>query len=688
MTRQEFVTKDIVRLEVQGDWPDLPNIIENPSGSGGAWGWQAYFTGGNTVTTKGSLAAASSPTRLRLTTPAKSGGLTYQGTARTIVAPPAGSGRQLRGSIEVLGGYLSSAQLQVFSYPDLDGTGTPTLLATVPLTTTGVKAIPITNIPDDALSLWSFVTSYGNGNFLDFRDLVLMVGSPAEIAASDPLTEPDWVNIIGSTNKIDTERDELNAGFLNATIFDSALDPASTGLIRPGKRCRLQVLVDGVWEPLFTGLLDNPSTAYVVKDPRLPEVKRARIQLVANDPAANLASSPRPNGVGTIADLPAVLLGCGVPWNLNGSTAAIDPATATVVAVNDSASALDQVAITRDSVLGYAWIDRTGTTQVWDAAHLGTDVADTLDETVYSDVDPDFEVTRLINEVVVNLSRINPGTGETEEIAFGPYQAPDSIREWRRRRAEFRVQGVNEATIPDFAAAVFATNATPAKRINEVTVPLRTVSEVEAHALRDLYDLIDLSNDRAGIANQLSRVTTVKHSIVANNNGGKWLMTLSFATEGTVAVPQVTPPPGATGKTLAQLLRPVGEVTQWFGDKADCPAGWLVLDGSAFDGSQYPELAALLGGTTLPNATDRFPIGAGTKGLGTTGGSPSVVIGANNLPPHSHNVNVGNAAGTAQRAVQGNTTGGTVPTTTGGFANDPLDVLNPWLALWYIIRAA
>lgn len=682
VVRQEFKTTDVVRLEVQDGWPDLPNLIGNPRGEGGAWGWSTP----NSAATLVGLGD-----RLRATRPA---GDTLGGSETIHFSAVAVTGdMQIRGAITRLASVNNGGthpSLAVFftnaSQTFLGG-------VSVSLAANGTYSIPVTDVPAtaDQMRVFWAQNAVGGVGELEVTDLVLMLGTPAEIAASDPLTEPPWTNVLGSTHTINTERDELDAGFLNATIFDSTLDPASFDLIRPGKRCRLQAYVDGTWENLFTGLLDNPSTAYLVDDPSVPEGKRAQIQLVANDPAANLASQTRPNGVGTIDELPAILLGCGVPWNINGSTAAIDPDSTVVVAVNESASALDQVAITRDSAPGYAWVDRTGTLQAWDATELDTTVVDVLDETTYSDVDPDFDVQRLINDVVVNLSRINPGTGETEDIKFGPYTRPDSIREWRRRRAEFRIQGVDEADIPAFAAAVLDANGVPAKRINEVTLPLRTLAEVEAHALRDLYDLVELSNVRAGIASQQSRVTSVRHSLVASNTGGSWTMTLGFATEGTVAVPQVTPAPGATGKTLAQLLRPVGEVTMWFGAKPDIPAGWLPLDGSVFDGDAYPALEELLGTTTLPDLTDRFPIGAGTKTLGTTGGAPSVTLAANNLPPHVHGIarQTGPNTGGGTNVSFGNTTpgsvGGTQANTT---TNDPIDILNPWLSLWFIIRAA
>lgn len=701
--RQEFKTTDMVRLEVQDGWPDLPNLIENPNGEGGASGWRTLTSLGWTIT------SVPGPALLQTRTSGtfRAVGGNYGGidiprvsapdtvyvrawlTVDAASTPPAGqlgAGFQVAARSAVTG--ISNGLV-----PHDDATET-----LVP----GTYEFPPIALPEDTdgLSLTLYMPGPVGGApaELKFRGATLIVGTLTEVTASDLLTEPPWTNILGSTHEISTERDELDAGFLNATVYDSTLDPASFDLIRPGKRCRCLVQVGGVWEPIFTGLLDNPSTAYLVKDPKVPALKRARIQLVANDPAAQLAAAPRSNGVGTIAELPAVLLGAGVPWSVNGSTDAFDPDDAVIVAINDSASALDQVAITRDSVQGYAWIDRAGTVQAWDADQIPATVVLEVDEDDYSDLNVDFDLGRLINSVIVRLSRINPGTGDTEEVEYGPYDDPASIREWRTRRAEFRVQGIDDADIPAFAAAVLAANATPARRINEVTLPLRTVAEVEAKALTDLYDLVEASNDLTGITGQQSRVTSVKHSLVAGPTGGRWSMTLGFSTEGSVAVPQVTPAPGATGKTLAQLMRPVGEVTMWFGAKADIPAGWLPLDGDTFDADTYPDLAVLLGDNVVPDFTDRFPIGAGSKALGTIGGN---VI-------HSHPLS---AAGQAQTYVSGTAVGqrrvatvgytsthavtaaaGSTGSSTVGAAlagaTDPADHTPPWVALWFIIRGA
>ena len=369
------------------------------------------------------------------------------------------------------------------------------------------------------------------------------------------------------------------------------------------------------------------------------------------------------------------------------------------MATNDQASALDQVVLTRDSNLGYAWVDTAGVLQVWDRAAIDATSLATIDETVYgTSISIDYDTDRCINSVTVVFLRYDATTGATEEITYGPYRDEASIDEWDVHTADFKIQWAveDEAAIEAFADAILAANATPVVRVNEVTIPITTAAQVLTHATLDLYDLVTVVNANAGISEDY-RITSVKHTLTAGPGiaGCRWSVTLGFAVAGGVASPTYVPAPtgSASGQSFAQTIRPVGEVSMWFGDEADCPAGWLVLDGSTFDGSTYPALAALLGGTTLPNMTDRFPIGAGTKALGTSGGAATRALTVANLPsPIPVTATGGASGGTTENggeSVAQGATGGRFahPVNVSGGLATPVDVLNPWRALWFIIRA-
>jgi microcystin-dependent protein len=71
------------------------------------------------------------------------------------------------------------------------------------------------------------------------------------------------------------------------------------------------------------------------------------------------------------------------------------------------------------------------------------------------------------------------------------------------------------------------------------------------------------------------------------------------------------------------------------------PNGWLLADGSAFDTTRYGQLAAYLGGGTLPDMTGRFVVGkdaATFNALLATGGVETVTLSAaqSGSPAHGH----------------------------------------------------
>lgn len=170
------------------------------------------------------------------------------------------------------------------------------------------------------------------------------------------LAAVEWRNLIGPTHSIKVARESLNVGTLEAELLDANLDPATSSTLRPGGAVRLLALVGGVWEPLFVGETDRLTVQY--DDKRRP-VRPPRVSLTAVDMTRRLAGAQRTQGVGEVAHLPHVLEGAGVPWNVDGSTAQL-LAAPTVVSVNDNATALDQIALTRDSKAAHAWVDRKG----------------------------------------------------------------------------------------------------------------------------------------------------------------------------------------------------------------------------------------------------------------------------------------------------------------------------------------
>lgn len=70
---------------------------------------------------------------------------------------------------------------------------------------------------------------------------------------------------------------------------------------------------------------------------------------------------------------------------------------------------------------------------------------------------------------------------------------------------------------------------------------------------------------------------------------------------------------------------PSGIITMWSGSSSNIPSGWLLCNGS--------------NGT--PDLRDRFIVGAGNSyGVGNTGGAASVTLSTEQMPSHSHVINV------------------------------------------------
>ncbi|HEY4415389.1 MAG TPA: tail fiber protein [Verrucomicrobiae bacterium] len=110
----------------------------------------------------------------------------------------------------------------------------------------------------------------------------------------------------------------------------------------------------------------------------------------------------------------------------------------------------------------------------------------------------------------------------------------------------------------------------------------------------------------------------------------------------------------------------VGEIRMFAGNFA--PVGWALCNGQLMSVSQNQVLFAIIGTIYggdgintfgLPNLQGRVPIHWGNSStgsyysIGQTGGSENVTLLPNQLPPHSHPVNVVNGGGT-QASPSGN----------------------------------
>jgi hypothetical protein len=542
----------------------LPNLIKNPSGVLGAWGWVTPPAGGISQLT--GTVGGSFP------------GLLLSGPS-AVNAPvwaqsepePARPGHWSAGQLRALSGVGASGKLrlQLLFYNsagvqfDSWASGWWSNLA---VNTVVTVACGVAN-PAGTVSVGlrvEFDTTVPVSR--SFRwDRAMLRSGPSRLPESAiSFTEPypTWANILLPSHEIKTDRSALGLGTLSAVLRDTTLDPAVNDLIQPGSPIRLRAdsCTDDYtlsyepdptqpwYQPLFTGRITKARTSYDLLHPNA--AKRAMVTIAATDAADRLANYRCADSVSTFTTLPAALEGASTPWNINGTTGLTAAASApTIVASNPNASVLDQVALTRDTRLGHAWIDKRGVLQARDANLMPSDLVTTMTEADYRhDIEIDFDTARCINEVTIKHLGFDPNdTTQTIETVVGPYRDEASIARWGAYSEEFTiVGGLPSVVAPPIAAAILAANGTPKVRCNAVRLPVTEPKDflyypgggVDGTAVHlEIADRVKVVNARAGLSEVL-RVTTIGHEITPE----KWIVDVGFAAVNGVALPDKAPP--------------------------------------------------------------------------------------------------------------------------------------------------
>lgn len=96
---------------------------------------------------------------------------------------------------------------------------------------------------------------------------------------------------------------------------------------------------------------------------------------------------------------------------------------------------------------------------------------------------------------------------------------------------------------------------------------------------------------------------------------------------------------------LRNMFFDVGDLKYHYGVSSPS-TNWLICDGSTFSAVTYPELNVFLGGTTLPNIKGRVlvnldPGDSDFDTIGEEGGEPAHVLTIDEMPAHSHSINMG-----------------------------------------------
>jgi len=616
MAQQTFNTDDYLRLEVGLPPSGLANRVVNPSGELGAWWW---LTGQDFSTVRISGGGLQCKTVISQTA--------FFDSSLMPVSP----GHYVRFGFNVLA--VTAAHTYRLDYQWFDATKTPTGVTNVGLTntsSTGVVRATAVPVPPAAYVRVRLVLSKNgpdadiNSSFT-FKEAFLYQaatsGALSAVTYSDPI---DWTGILSPAIGLKTIQEALSVGTISATIRSATLDPAVSSTLTPGRPCRVSYYDGTTWLPIITAKITSDPVTYDL-GPEVPAAKVPRIELTAVDAVADLAAVKAPRGVANVRELAAVIEPAEVvPWNLNGSGDQYPDAAVIWRTTNDNATVLDQVALTRDTVAGYAWVDGAGVLQVWDAASMpATTYGTPMDEDHYAGLVIDYDRLRCVNSVTVKVATLV--AGQPVEAVYGPYESAASITALGGIRLSREITIVSNGTNPATqaaaaAAALLAANDTPTKRVLSVTKALRTPAEVAAWCGIGLYTKVTVSNTDAGISTDM-RVTSVEHEVSPK----KWLVTLGFEIDGSVAASRVTPSATGTAQSLNQAqagtvssgafsaVETNNDVAVVFAQAYDAaPVVALSLTGSASVNQVYPLLALT---PTTTGFTARFRRSVGTGAL-------------------------------------------------------------------------
>jgi microcystin-dependent protein len=191
--------------------------------------------------------------------------------------------------------------------------------------------------------------------------------------------------------------------------------------------------------------------------------------------------------------------------------------------------------------------------------------------------------------------------------------------------------------------------------------------------------------------------------------------------QGNTGPQGITGPQGNTGASgiAGSPAAPPGAIMAYAGSPSSKPSGWLICDGSEYNGDD-PTYNALFNVILtrygsgrgepyfqVPNLKQKMIVGVDTNLLlATTGGSSTVTLAANQIPNHEHDVSLTNNGGVAGGG-NGTYANGVATPPTGGYngktgsiiydaagniavnAGQPpaaVNVMNPYLVLYYIIK--
>ena len=366
-----------------------------------------------------------------------------------------------------------------------------------------------------------------------------------QIGTATTVQPEEWAtfrNIFDTSSTLRLHRSAMGASEITLTTADATYDPAVSTLIRKGARAEISSVLNNLLDPvnferMWTGKVEDVKAKYVLRKGTIAPV----ITITFTDGNADLAATPRSGGYATLSSLPNVLEGGIVPWNVTGQTGQ-SAAANTPDWTNENASALDQVAITRDTHHAYAWLDRFGVFNVHDDATIDTFTREwSVDESQFgATAEPQLSPEDLIN--TIKIKALRQVGDQTEEWDYGPFEDRASIDVYGNRSATFTV-GVPIGTVISaghwdaFVAEVFARNAQPYRNYKTLPFFIDGVTNNLFFATVDLGDLVPITSEAAGFVDEPFRVDELTHTITTRS----WSLELGFTKPDSVAAPTVQP---------------------------------------------------------------------------------------------------------------------------------------------------
>jgi hypothetical protein len=325
-------------------------------------------------------------------------------------------------------------------------------------------------------------------------------------------------------------------------LIDPSTHPNNDQHLRKGQLVRVQALVGGFWNNVFSGTIKAVDTTFIstataVNGSRL-------VTFTAHDHIHRRKQKPHSHGVGKSDDLRAYIDG---PYNINGLTT-----SKSSVGVNtfehDNTSEWDQILITRDTEQSFAWVDKNDIFQMHVRANQSTVTRATISATDYSKVDLNYTIENIINEVVVKEIK-KYANGKTHVVHKGVWTDDPSITKNGRFKAVYTVQD-HLATWADdaaFANNILAKNSDPEIVPVGCSIPITTTGDIAAFL--DPIDLMDKVNIIVDGITYACRV----NSITVETDGTILLMSMTFTHQDIVYKPHVKPGTGIGNVTDNQV---------------------------------------------------------------------------------------------------------------------------------------